>query len=66
MGILLFFLYDSSPQQRRTRTLIDAAVDFAVDMRRLVTSPLLRPVRRRVLGILRDAGLLPAPDAAHA
>lgn len=66
MGILLFFLYDSSPQQRRTRALIDAAVDFAIDMRRMVTSPLLRPVRRRVLGILRDAGLLPAPDAAHA
>jgi hypothetical protein len=66
MGILLFFLYDGSPQQRRTRALIDAAVDFAVDMRRLATSPLLRPLRRRVLGILRDAGLLPAPDAAHA
>jgi AcrR family transcriptional regulator len=63
MGVLLFFLYDSSPHQRRTRRLIDASIDFAVDMKRLVTSPLLRPVRRKVVGILRDAGLLPGASA---
>ena len=61
MGILLYFLYDGSPGQRRTRKLIDAAVDFVVDVRRIATSPLLRPMRRRVMTILRDAGLLPAP-----
>ena len=60
MGILLYFLYDGSPGQRRTRKLIDAAVDFVVDVRRIATSPLLRPMRRRVMTILRDAGLLPA------
>jgi AcrR family transcriptional regulator len=63
MGILLYFLYDDSPDQRRTRRLIDAAVDFVVHVRRLVTSPLLRPMRRRVITILRDAGLLTAPHA---
>jgi AcrR family transcriptional regulator len=60
MGILLYFLYDGSPHQRRTRKLIDAAVDFVVDVKRLATSALLRPMRRRVMGILREAGLLPA------
>jgi AcrR family transcriptional regulator len=60
MGVLLFFVYDESPHQRRTRRLIDASVDLAVDLRRIVTSPLLRPVRRRLLGILGDAGLLSA------
>jgi len=64
MGILLYFLYDTSPDQRRTRRLIDAAVDFVVDVRRLATSPLLRPMRRRVMNILRDAGLLAAPGAS--
>jgi len=64
MGILLYFLYDDSPHQRRTRKLIDAAVDFVVDVRRLATSPLLRPIRRRAMNILRDAGLLAAPPAA--
>jgi AcrR family transcriptional regulator len=60
MGVLLYFLYDDSPQQRRTRTLIDNAVDFVVDAKRIATTPLLRPVRRRVINILRTAGLLPA------
>ena len=58
MGILLFFLFDDSPSQRRTRKLIDASVDFVVDVRRIATSALLRPMRRRVMNILRDAGLL--------
>jgi AcrR family transcriptional regulator len=61
MGVLLYFLYDESPDQRRTRRLIDAAVDFVVDVKRLATSPLLRPMRRRVMNILRDAGLLMMP-----
>jgi AcrR family transcriptional regulator len=63
MGVLLYFLYDASPAQRRTRKLIDAAVDFVVDVKRLATSPLLRPMRRRVTNILRDAGLVAAPAA---
>jgi AcrR family transcriptional regulator len=58
MGILLYFLYDNSPGQRRTRKLIDASVGFVVDVKRVAVSPLLRPVRRRVFTILRDAGLL--------
>jgi AcrR family transcriptional regulator len=58
MGILLYFLYDNSPGQRKTRKLIDASVGFVVDARRVAMSPLLRPVRRRVFTILRDAGLL--------
>jgi Tetracyclin repressor-like, C-terminal domain len=67
MGILLYFLYDTSPDQQRTRRLIDAAVDLVVDARRIVTLPLLRPLRRRVLNVLRDAGLLAtAPATAHA
>jgi len=61
MGILLYFLFDASPGQRRTRRLIDAAVDFVVDVKRVATSRLLRPMRRRVMAILRDAGLLTAP-----
>jgi len=58
MGVLLYFLYDESPSQRKTRTLIDDAVDFTVDAKRIATLPLMRSVRRRVLNILRVAGLL--------
>lgn len=58
MGILLYFLFDDSPDQRRTRRLIDAAVDIVVDVKRVATSALLRPLRRRIFAILDDAGLL--------
>ena len=60
MGVLLYFLYDSSPKFQKTRKLIDSAVDFVVDAKRIATLPLLRPIRRRVFGVLRDAGLLAA------
>jgi hypothetical protein len=63
MGILLYFLYDSSPSHLQTRKLIDAAVDFVIDAKRIATLPLMRPVRRRVLNILQGAGLL-SPAAA--
>ena len=61
MGIVLFFLHDNSPAQQRTRKLIDASVDFFVDVRRIALSALLRPMRRRVMSILREAGLLAEP-----
>jgi AcrR family transcriptional regulator len=62
MGILLYFLYDDSPNERRTRRLIDAAVNLIVDVRRIVSSPFLRPLRRKVFNILREAGLLTIVD----
>jgi AcrR family transcriptional regulator len=58
MGVLLYFVYDTSPSHKRTRAIIDAAVRFVVDAKRIATLPLMRPVRRRVLNILHDAGLL--------
>jgi AcrR family transcriptional regulator len=58
MGLLLFFLYDRSDGQKKTRRLVDQAVDFVIDAKRIALLPLMRPVRRRVLAILDDAGLL--------
>src|SRR5438552_5995462 len=63
MGVLLYFLYDDSPNQRRTRKLIDAAVGFVVDVKRLATSRLVRPLRRRVMNVLREAGLFAGSEA---
>jgi AcrR family transcriptional regulator len=59
MGMLLYFLYDSSPNQKRTRQLIDGSVDLAVSLLKLVKFPLLRPARRGVVNLLRDAELTP-------
>jgi Tetracyclin repressor-like, C-terminal domain len=60
MGALLYFLYDKSPNQRRTRRLVEAAVDMVMQAKRIVTLPLMRPVRKRVIDALREAELIPA------
>jgi AcrR family transcriptional regulator len=59
MGVLLYFLYDSSPNLNRTRRLADGAIDLWVSFLTLARLPLLRPARRGVMTLLRDAGLLP-------
>jgi len=59
MGVLLYFLYDSSPNLRRTRKLVDGSVELAVGFLKLAKFPLLRPARRGVMGLLRGAELMP-------
>jgi AcrR family transcriptional regulator len=59
MGILLYFLYDKSPEQQHTRRLADGAVELAVQARKFVSFPMLRPLRKRVIGLLREAELVP-------
>jgi AcrR family transcriptional regulator len=61
MGMLLYFLYDESPQQRRTRALVDRGVDLFVGSLRLAKLPPLRPLRARVRAMLDDARLVPSP-----
>jgi AcrR family transcriptional regulator len=63
MGLLLYFVYDSSHGHKKTRRLIDQAVDFVIDAKRVALLPLMRPVRKRVLNILNAAGLLAAQEA---
>jgi AcrR family transcriptional regulator len=59
MGVLLYFLYDSSPNLKRTRKLVDGSVELGVGLLKLVKLPLLRPARRGVVGLLREAELIP-------
>ena len=66
MGILLFFIYDSSPDQRRTRKLIDGSIDLAMRLLTVVKSTLFKPVRGRLLSLLRDVDLLPVYNFAPA
>ena len=62
MGLLLFLLYDESPNATRTRALADGAVDLAVRLLSLAGNPLLAPIRRKVIALLNVAGLMPYPD----
>ena len=53
MGILLFWIYDRSPGQRKTRALLEKSVHAIVRLLRLSSLPLMRPVRALVLDLVR-------------
>ena len=66
MGILILFIYDNTPGQQRTRRLIDGAMELSVRLLSLAKLPLLKPVRTRVLALLREADLLEFENVAGA
>ncbi len=53
MGIILFWIFDDSPKQKRTRTLLDGTLDLIVRLIRLSSLPLMGPVRKRLLNTVR-------------
>ena len=57
MGLVLFWIYDNSPGRRRTHAMIDHTVDLVARTIGLANVPLLAPIRRRVLHLLRDLKL---------
>lgn len=58
LGILLYFTRDESPRQRKTRALIDGALDLVVVTVGALAMPPFAPVRARLATLLRDAELL--------
>ena len=52
MGLLLFWIYDTSPQQRRSQQLLEKSQDMVVTLIKLSNLPLLRGARKTVLNIL--------------
>jgi AcrR family transcriptional regulator len=53
MGIILFWIFDESAGQRRTRALFDGTVDLVVRLIQLSSLPLMGPLRKRLLAIVR-------------
>jgi AcrR family transcriptional regulator len=58
MGILLFLLYDKTPNQERTRKLTDVALDLTVRMIKVARIPVFRPVRKMLRELLVQAGFV--------
>ena len=54
MGIILFWIHDSSPKQARTYRLIDQTVDLLDKLISLASNPLMRPVRKRALKLVAE------------
>lgn len=52
MGIILFWIYDRSAAQQRTRALIDKSLGIVVRLVKLAGFPLLRPIRRMVVDLV--------------
>jgi AcrR family transcriptional regulator len=65
MGLLVMFLYDTSPRQQRTRKLADGALDLTLKLITLARLPILRPVRSKVLALLREADLIPSTESTN-
>lgn len=55
MGLILFWVYDSSPKQKRAMKLLDKSLAMVVALIKLSTFPLLRPVRKLAIGLLEIA-----------
>ena len=59
MALLVLFLYDISENQRRTRRMADGALDLTLKLLGLAKLSVLRPIRTKVLVLLRETDLLP-------
>ncbi|HUP63349.1 MAG TPA: TetR/AcrR family transcriptional regulator [Thermoanaerobaculia bacterium] len=53
MGLIYYWIIDSSPRQRRTESLVDATLDLVIQLLRVSTLPFMGPLRRRALKVLR-------------
>jgi len=49
LGIVLFWIHDTSKGRRRTRRLMERSVDLIVKLVQLASLPLMGPVRRAAL-----------------
>jgi AcrR family transcriptional regulator len=54
MGIILFWIHDSSAKSKRTYQLIDRTVDLLDRLISLASNPLMRPVRKRALVLVKE------------
>ena len=52
MALILFWVYDRSPGQARTRTLMDKSLGLLVSLVRISGLPLMKPLRKTVLELV--------------
>jgi AcrR family transcriptional regulator len=52
MALIMFWLYDRSPNQERTRRLLDRSLVLLVNLLRVSSLPLTKPLRKAVLDLV--------------
>jgi len=55
MALIMFWLYDRSPNQERTRKLLDKSLGLLVNLLRISGLPLMKPLRKTVLELVETA-----------
>jgi len=56
MALIMFWLYDRSPNQERTQKLLDKSLGLLVNLLRISSLPLMKPLRKAVLELAETAG----------
>lgn len=64
MGIILFWIHDSSRKRTRTYRLIDQTVDLLDKLISLASNPLMRPVRKKALRMVAELREDLSPDSS--
>ena len=57
MALIMFWLYDRSPGQERTKRLMDKSLPLIVNLLRLSSLPLMKPLRKAALELVETAGM---------
>jgi AcrR family transcriptional regulator len=63
MGILLYFIYDPSPDQARTRKLIDGVTRLVVRVLGVAKMAIMKPLRGSLISLVRETELLTVMNA---
>jgi AcrR family transcriptional regulator len=53
MALILFWMYDQSKGQRRTKLLVDGTLDLIVRLIQIASLPLMGPLRKKLVALLR-------------
>jgi AcrR family transcriptional regulator len=56
MALIMFWLYDRSPNQERTQRLLDKSLSLLVSLTRISALPLMKPLRKSALELVEIAG----------
>lgn len=56
MALIMFWLYDRSPGQQRTERLIEKSLGLLVNLLRISSLPLMKPLRKAALELVEAAG----------
>jgi len=57
MALIMFWLYDRSPDQERTKRLVDKSLPLLVNLIRISSLPLMKPLRKAALELVETAGV---------